>query len=502
MQIDARGLWSRLRAEPEEKAVLTVVFEPQDDGLVLRCGSLLIGPSPAVASGWPAWRLAEGRSPTPSETALAAPAEFVADVGPVTVGRATIELEEALAWLQAALQDGTCPAIRCLPAASASLTAAKAPIRVSTESETAAGAMAAWLARPIAGYHFKRTDEPAQISPGNQWVVNGKTHFSPALDLLGMSWFEHGTSPAPSGLLVGRFERRAWLAGQHLHPESDLYEVRIGLEPDRMDVADLELEVEDRVDGELVLSERLRLEDTDLPESDDLLRPPPGQERRASRSVLQIMLPTLGRQVRRVVRLHTRDGELLDEWPAFNIVESIGLTMTVDGTRRPITWIGGKRTGVDLVERLGSVERVRKQYENLRRQGLSRRLFDDPALGWRTLRRMLERTPGEVLVIDPWLRDWGLLSGLGGIPPRVLIGANVPGPPAEFEGKVARWRRKSAVPFHDRFFLWDGGGVSVGTSTGSPAARLFRIARIAAAESSELHERVAVWWSDPDFERL
>jgi hypothetical protein len=46
-------------------------------------------------------------------------------------------------------------------------------------------------------------------------------------------------------------------------------------------------------------------------------------------------------------------------------------------------------------------------------------------------------------------------------PPRVLIGPDVEPPPESFPGKVARWRKEIA-PFHDRFFLWEGGSASPG----------------------------------------
>jgi hypothetical protein len=114
---------------------------------------------------------------------------------------------------------------------------------------------------------------------------------------------------------------------------------------------------------------------------------------------------------------------------------------------------------------------------------------------------VLERAHGELLVVDPYFRDWPLLENLGGQPPRVLIGPDVDPPPPTFTGKAARWR-SGLAPFHDRFFLWEGGGVSVGTSAGAVRDRLFRIVRMGAAESDVLRSRFALWWSDPGFEHL
>jgi hypothetical protein len=205
--------------------------------------------------------------------------------------------------------------------------------------------------------------------------------------------------------------------------------------------------------------------------------------------------------MRRSARLNHRDGTLLDEWRSFNIVESISITMTVNGSEQPPIEIGERRPPQDLVGLLGAVERVRSQYATLRREGAHNRIFDDLAEGRKALRAILERAHGELLVVDSYLRDWDLVSHLDGQPPRVLIGPDVDPPPASFSGRVARWRTGLA-PFHDRFFLWDGGGVSVGTSAGAIRNRLFRIVRIGAAECEELRSRFALWWSDPGFEYL
>ena len=226
-----------------------------------------------------------------------------------------------------------------------------------------------------------------------------------------------------------------------------------------------------------------------------------GPKPAAGRLEIGLALPTLGRGMKRAVRLSHRDGALLDEWRSFNIVESISITMTVNGSeQRPIE-LGERRSSQDLAGLLGAVERVRRQYATLRREGAHNRVFDDVAEGRKTLRAILERAHGELLVVDPYLRDWDLLSNLRGQPPRVLIGSDVDAPPAAFSGRVARWKTDLA-PFHDRFFLWEGGGVSVGTSAGAIRNRLFRVVRMGASESDELRSRFALWWSDPGFEHL
>jgi hypothetical protein len=220
------------------------------------------------------------------------------------------------------------------------------------------------LARPVNGFHFARTDEPAGLTAGRSWTVGDVELFSPAIDLLGMSWFDEKPGADPSGLLLGRFERCAWLASQRLVPEHDLYTVQIGIEPDRCDLADLEIEVEEQIDEDLVIAEHLRLEDTDIRET---LRVLYGPQPTTGRLEIGVALPTLGRGVKRSVRLYHRDGMMLDAWQSFNIVESISINMIVDGSeQRPIT-IGERRGPQELVGLLGAVERVHSQSYGERR---------------------------------------------------------------------------------------------------------------------------------------
>lgn len=498
MSGDIRAAWEHLRIKADEAVVLSAVYETATGTPTLMAGSLLVGPPAIAEGGWPAWRLAEGFKPAPGEEALKVPATFTVELDGAVAGRTSLDQGDAYAWLRSALEQGVCPAVGPLPQAHASLGAARSPIRVCTHSQTDAGDLATWLARPIIGFHFPRTDEPADLEAGESWTVGEAELYSPAIDLLGMSWFDEKNGDPPSGLLLGRLERRAWLASQRLIPEDDLYKVEIGLEPDRAELADLEIEVEEEVDDELVFAERLLIEDTDIREAQrHLYGPKPTQ----GRLEVGIALPTLGRHVKRAVRLHHRDGMLLDEWQSFNIVESVSITMTVNGAEQAPIKTGEKRGPQDLVELLGAVERVRSQYATLRREGTHNRIFEDLNEGRDALQAILERAPGELLVVDAWFRDWALLENVTGPPPRVLIGKDVDPPPAQFPGRVAQWR-SGLAPFHDRFYLWEGGGVSVGTSAGAIRARLYRIVRMGAAESNVLRDRFALWWADPGFDHL
>lgn len=196
--------------------------------------------------------------------------------------------------------------------------------------------------------------------------------------------------------------------------------------------------------------------------------------------------------------LFHRDQGLLDEWASFNIVETISISLDVGGGPQPPITTGERRSAQDMVALLGAVERVRSQYADLRQQGANNRIFTNMADGRPILRELLQRARGEVLVVDPWFQDWSLLEDAGDQPPRVLIGGNVGPPPSTFWGRARQWNDRGA-PFHDRFFLWDGGGVAVGTSANTFGDRLFRIARLGAAESEVLQILFSLWWDDPGF---
>jgi hypothetical protein len=495
---DIRAIWDHLGVESDESVVLSAVYELQSDSPALMAASLLVGPGSIASTGWPGWRLAEGFKPVPQGAELEVPATFLVELESVIAARSVLDQSEAYAWLRSTLEDGRCPSVGDLPEATASLAPARAPIRVSTHSQTEAGDLATYMTRPITAFHFPRNDGLTGPEASESWTVGNQTIFMPAVDLLGFSWFPEKNGPPPGGLLVGRFERRGWLVSQKLIPEDNLYTVEIGLEPDRAELADLEIEVEEQAGDELVFAEHLKLEDIDIRSAEHALDSPPPEEGRLE---IGIALPTLGRKMKRLVRLTHRDGTLLDEWRSFNIVESISFTLVVNGAEQPPVTTGDTRQAQDIVELLGAVERVRSHYATMRRKGTANRIFHDIDAGREPLRAILRRVPGELLVVDAYLRDWELLSAVSGPPPRVLIGSDVPPPPPGFAGSVGRWR-KGRAPFHDRFFLWEGGGVSVGTSAGAIHDRLFRIVRMSPVEADTLRSQFALWWQDPGFEKF
>lgn len=471
------------RDDAEDVAVLSVVLDLREGGQArLLHGSMVLAPRAAGVTGWPGWRHSEGARATP-DAADAVPAEFAIELGEVLVGRAVMLPAEAVAWCTALITGDTAPPAGPLPACEVALRPARAPVLVCADSETDAGAFATDLARPLTGFLFRVAEPVGPPVPPDEWPWQGTTIRHAGPTLLGLSWFATRTTPMVQGLFIARVERRAWLAGHRLLKDGH-FVVDLALDPERVELADLELVVEERADGETIWSGRLRLEDMDLTNCLDESR-------------VSLTLPSIGwGGVQRLARLHHRDGTLLDAWRPFMLLESIHMTMTVtspDGQNaHSRTHVIG-RDGPDLVlvDLLAAAERVKREFVSMRRTGLSARLIDDPAVGMVALRRLLERGQGEVLVMDPYLRDWPLVDGLPSGPARVLIGARVDGPPPGFSGRAKQWRatkQHDIAPFHDRFFLWEGGGVAVGTSAGPGGRRFFRIARIDAIEASELRE--------------
>jgi hypothetical protein len=489
----ARELIEYLEPESDETAVVSVIAAAHGDRLRLRCASVIIGPA-AIAEGWPEWRTHEGR-----RDGLTAPltagrsSGFLLEWEDGVAGRAVGDLEDVVQWLDLALRRGATPALGAIPALETELGSAPAPIEMGSQSYTAAGHLAYQLWRPMSGYLFPVASDVPAPSLADPWELGDATLYNGAMSLLAIPWNPAAEPPIASrSLLLARMQRRAWLTSHRL--KDDTFVLGVKREKAQVEWEDLELEIEERYDDERVIAERLRLEDVNLPDEAHL------------HEGLDITLPSLGRRIERLVRLHDRDGRLLDEWRPFRMVESYSFSLSTADASGIEHRGGEQRPSPELVELLAGAQRVKAGYAQLRREGLRHRLFDQRDQARAVLRRMLERAHGDLLVADPYLGDWDLLENLSVRSVRVLLGARAADPPPEFSGRVARWRIEGGqfqvAPFHDRFFLWDGGGVNVGTSIGPGEDRLFRMVRLSSAEAAELGERLALWWSDPGFEVL
>lgn len=310
--------------------------------------------------------------------------------------------------------------------------------------------------------------------------------FLPSLDLTGIHVASEGWAETPGGLLVGRAERRAWLREGRGDGKFESFLVDLGWDPTRISLPDLELTHEELLDGELVLDSRLRLEDLDTREVDDL-------------GLCTIALPTVGRSVAHGVALHIVDGELLDRSGPYPLVERAQIDITVNGDELPPVVTGISDPPPELDERMQRAAQIVTELETVVRNGVQARMIADRQPALDRLRDLLKTARGELLICDRYFgqsgEDWRLLDDVP-VVVRVLCAKlekdHVPVIAAHVS---ARFRRKAAL--HERIYLWDGGGLSVGGSPTSFGQGPVRITRLRQAEVNEWRMILEVEWKSP-----
>ena len=237
--MDAQGLIDYLAPEPDELAVASVILRKTDGRLHLVAGSLLVGPPQMAESSWPEWRRLNGHNigyvdfPQP---------EFLHAVGALVAGRAVASLGEAVDWLAELFDTKRSTAI--FPAFDATLGPATAPIQVFPKTSTPASHFITAAMRPVRAFFFPSDDawEPlAELD--TDWTVSDQGIAQAPHQLLGISPPGHVNSTEPAaGLLLGRLERRAWLAEIRGGDGLETFEAHIGLEAERIDISDLEID--------------------------------------------------------------------------------------------------------------------------------------------------------------------------------------------------------------------------------------------------------------------
>lgn len=489
--MDALDVIQYLGPEADERAVLSVILRRSAGSLTLVTASLLVGPEEMTVTGWPGWRrecgIRYGQCDRDNP-------EFVHEIGDWTVGRACASLTEAIAWLSAAV-DGTAPALGPIPTSTSSLQMAIAPIQVFPKTDGSVSNLISGTTRPVRAFFFPTDDEGPQGLQW-QWEVDGDRIPNAPYELLGI--FVRSDDPSssrtPSGLLVGRLETRAWLIETRGGTDLETFDVHIGLDRKRIDIVDLEIEYEERIESEIVLNQRLRLEDV-----------PTSKIRGSDRFV--VALPTLGTKVAHAVRLRDRDGFLLDMTDSYYLAESIGITLVAGGKENEVV-VGRRRPVPSLVERSASVKRVVEQYREWFDRGIDGKVFSEEEQARDALVAHLKASRGSVIICDPYFGntqsdrdpepDWALLRDLDR-PLRVLTSGRAK--PARPNPKipnleVRQWTNKrGSPPFHDRWYLWERGGLHVGTSPNGFGGRLFRMQRLGAVESEALKVRFEAWWA-------
>lgn len=484
------AMFDRLRPEPSERIVSSAVFvAPTVGAPILSHASLLLGPPAMGKHSWDSWAARElapifAKVPQPELPRFA-----ISDGGFLAV-RETMTVRQARDWLRFALDTGQTASLGFLPHAVVRVGPPKAPALARPGNVTPASAFVAKTVRPVFGFLFRATEEGPTAIP-ERWAVDPSQPRKPLLDLVGIDVVDADArirgAPAPPGIFLGRISRKAWLARVEYKRDIRQIHVWIRLESVRVDPYALELEVREYVDNDLADSRRLRLADVRLPAR--------------VRGRLFVHLPTLGRQLQRTIRLLHRDGELLDERVGFNFIERMEVGMGFgEGAPPTAVRVGDWDESPSLPERLGNLDWIDDEYRKWLERGARRRIVTGSDYS-SVLRSRLARARRELLVIDSYFgkepSDWSMLDAVG-IPIRVLTGWQATPPPIARAGVEARIWTTPPIPFHDRFYLWSGGGFNIGTSPGGlTGRRLFRIDELSRPEVDVLRTQFNAWWRDP-----
>jgi hypothetical protein len=501
-QRSVSALFDHLGCENDERAVYSAIYCRGEAGTFhLQHASLLVGPAEMAAASWGAWMLTGSEYLRERFQALAdTPAEGLIDSAPVLggrevlAGRCAMGVEDAHRWLEEAFVNDAVPAAGELPPAQALLLAPSAPLHVFPRLWTPTSRLAATAVRPQRGFLFA-LDNQLEPLVAREWEIGGVTAFDGPWSTLGIALPNEGHrfEPPPQGLFVGRLERRAWFNDVRGDGGFNRYELHVGIEPDRIDVSELEVELEEWDGEDLVNCRRLRLADLKL-----------GQRAGATRFL--VSLPTLGRRLAHEARLYDREGALLDRTQRSHLVERMiarGRLVGPSGKVARHEFTVGKQVEVGLEERLARLDQLDEDYRQMLRKGLEERIISTSQQA-DVLCEELATVTRPLAIHDPFFgkhsSDWDALANVN-VPVRILTGKAAKAVPEKYAHvELRRWRgRAPSPPFHDRFYLWEGGGLSVGTSPSGLGKRDARIDRIGATEAAGWLARFEAYWKDPDF---
>lgn len=489
-------LLDRLAPEEGEVAVLSGLYDREDKRLVLRHGKLLFGPAAIGEASWARWHYHEQVQPVSADAAsMDLPPEWLCDGGDFVAGRAVLSLGAARRWLAQLAEDASLPDVGPLPGATAELASPTAFLRVFRGLDTPLSPIAV-MSRPVQGFFFAAEARPDRDFP-DDWNIDGVNVFGAPLTALGIGVRMPSNvvaHPPPVGLFVGRMERRAWLADARGSGDYENFNLHVRWEPERCDLADLQVELEEWEGDELAYSRRLDLGDIELPDRET-----------GDRSVLS--LPTLGRRLRHAARLHHRDGALLDVTAPHWLVEQMNFTLDVgvEGSehRGRTTTTLGEPFSPTAQERIERFDRAEREYREGIERGLAGRIVRDPTSALTFIKNELRLARRDLLVLDPYFgaddADWSVLVGVS-VPVRVLTGSKAKPPASPLSNVDARrFKFKRAPGFHDRLYLWEGGGLSVGTSPSGLGKRDARIDRLGTVEADGWRALFETYWSSPDY---
>ncbi|HEY5357269.1 MAG TPA: hypothetical protein VIJ82_06190 [Streptosporangiaceae bacterium] len=519
-------LLARLGDDPfsQDMAVVSVAAHRDPAGTwSLLYGSVLLGPADMATSSWLDWRAASGeRFAAHAKASLdqqgittSTFADFVAVDGDWLIARTPLTgegsaVDQAQRWVQELMGPGAAfqqpnagPHI-----VSAALEPADALAMSSPWWPASLQPLVFSARRPVIGYRFPISKPRSPLpQPPDSWQFDEVQARQPLLNLVslvGLSVTSDG-QPVPAALAIGRLRRTAWFSGVRL---TENIEADITLAPDRVSLGDLEVDLEEYADDGLVQARRLRLADVALPQ---------GSPARVS-----VVLPTLGQELRRQLRLYDRAGRLLDNCDVTAFLSQIKITMTANADGKTTTQhvsVGNPPATPTPVTRLAALDSADAEYTRLLTEGLDRRILDDPATALAAIQDALQDARDDLLVLDPYFghkpTDWAALQKVS-VPVRVLTmhkqfarpaSAKKPAqppvlipppPPADIQHlprlQIRSWSQKA--PWHDRVYLWADGGLTVGGSPSGLGTRLMRLDRLNPVEANAWRTRFEAWWLD------
>ncbi len=374
------------------------------------------------------------------------------------------------------------------------------PVRTLWHETTPASRLVHGAGRPITGWYaglrtptdidFAEESAEKEAFPAT-WEIDGIRIPGSALFLAGFSTSQLLGKPPEPGIVFGRVDRLAWLGKLRGGSGLETFSVSVHRDHDGPMLWDLEVDLEERDDLGLLGFRRLRLSDLHLPSFDA--------------DAVDIIFPTLGPQIIRKVTLTDRDGNLLDGSDHFNIAESIGFKINDQPIR---TFVGLQPNTVTSVnDRLARMNRVEIEYAQLLAEGAKGRIVAVGDDGVARLAEWLEAANEELLVFDPYFdkdANWKVLEKVT-IPIRLLTGRKGVLPSsalamASNSLEVKVWVGNGPnPPFHDRAYLWPGGGLKVGTSPSGLGHRLSLLDTLTPTLATDLTTRFESWWSSNDF---
>ena len=478
----ADELFRRLAPESDEGAVLSALIVEVGSGFALAQASLLIGPSSLGTGNWTEWQEFHNvRGPMLAEPPAA---RYLMRAEGAMLVRLPVSVVSAREWLGELVSTGTAPALDGLPPVRAALESADSPIIVAPNGGTLASVHAVRSVRASDGVLYSLLALP--FDPKRLptiWVNDddGARYVTIGGLIAGLHWPSKLERRAP-GLLVARLRRRAWIVEPRGTPQTTVYDLHIGLDPSRIDISDLEVQIEESVAGEVVHGRRLRLEEM-------------GVDHTRGHPLVTVTLPTLGRGVQRMIRLYERNGELLDLTENAYSVEGAHVTVKSIGEQVAEPPPNKEASTGLFQDRAKALERIREEYADWSRRGTAKVVFGPQDDLRAALISRLGQARGRLLIADRYFDDWSVLDGMN-LPKRVLMSKGDPPDNASSDLDV-RWLRGSPPTLHGRYYLWDEGGLFVDNSPKGFAHGYTTIQGMNRFTSERLVEIFdTTWWPD------